>query len=74
MTIVCPLECVQDDWLQKHSAFVVSLTGIFSGLVGLTLSFFIKSRCTSIECCCIKCDRNVVEITRTDTSLPNQQG
>ena len=67
MTIVCPIECVKDeaDFLQKHSTFVLTtigsvsalLVGSISALLGVIMSYCLKSRCTNIKTPCLSCDR-----------------
>jgi len=37
--------------------FILSLVGLIGGGCGYLLMFFLKSRCTSIELCCLKCER-----------------
>ena len=60
--VICPIECVEKDWLEKHSGFVITITGVVSGSLGMLFSFFLKSRCTEISCGCIKCQRDVIEL------------
>lgn len=59
MTIVCPIECVKDeaDFLQKHSTFVLTTIGSVSALLGVVMSYCLKSRCTNIKTPCLSCDR-----------------
>ena len=59
MTIVCPIECVKDeaDFLQKHSTFVLTTIGSVSALLGVVMSYCLKSRCTNIRTPCLSCDR-----------------
>ena len=37
--------------------------------VGMTFQFILKSRCTNIKCCGMECDRQVVDLTASDTEL-----
>jgi hypothetical protein len=67
MSIECPIECVRSacpdpDWLEKHNGFVLTLVASFSAAVGVVLSYFLKSRCSTIDCCGMKCNREVVEL------------
>jgi hypothetical protein len=60
--VICPIECIEQDFLEKHSGFVITITGVISGSLGMLFSFFLKSRCTEISCGCIKCNRDVLEL------------
>ena len=64
------------DFLERNSAFLLSVFGILSGcLAGLT-AYFLKSRCTKIKCFCVHCERDplpadAIEIDpETISSLP----
>jgi len=41
--------------------FILAIIGIASGLCGAFLSFMLKSRCAKIKCCCVECERNVLD-------------
>lgn len=41
--------------------FILAIIGIASGLCGAFLSFMLKSRCAKIKCCCVECERNVID-------------
>jgi hypothetical protein len=70
--ILCPLECVrEDDWLEKHSAFLITLIGSISAVLGVVFTYCIKSRCKNIKTCCISCDRDVIEIKNEDIKINN---
>lgn len=40
--------------------FIITLVGMCGGCFGYVLTFLLKSRCRTIDCCGIKCDRDVV--------------
>lgn len=67
--IVCPIECIEQDFLEKHSGFVITITGVISGFLGMLLSFFLKSRCKEISCWCIKCKRDVLDLTPSQINI-----
>ncbi len=57
------------DWANL-SLFVGSVSAAVAGLIVATQ----KSKCSHIECCCIKCDRNipnVVECNDLESQLEN---
>ena len=41
--------------------FIISMFGIFGGILGGFLTFLLRSRCKNIKCCCITCERVVLE-------------
>jgi len=43
------------------SESVILITVIASALLNPLLSYLIHSRCNHIECCCIKCDREILD-------------
>ena len=45
---------------KDHIVIIVIIATFTSGAFIRLLSFLIKSRCKNIECCCIKCERDVV--------------
>ena len=58
----CPVECVniactQPDWLQTHESFVLTFTASIGAGVGVLLTYFLRSRCTEISFCGIRCRR-----------------
>ena len=63
----CPLSCVRaacpdPDWLEKHSAFVLTITASASAALGIVFSYLLKSRCKNIRCCGVQCDRDVLSV------------
>ena len=64
--MACPIECVkagcpEPDFLQKHSTFVLTAIGSLSALLGIVISYCLKSRCTNIRTPCLSCDRVPLE-------------
>ena len=45
------------------ATFVLSLVGILGGGGTAVLAYLLKSRCRTVECCCIKCERDVISLT-----------
>jgi len=45
-------------WLDD--TFILSLVGLLGGGGLYLLSYFLKSRCRMISCCCLKCERDVI--------------
>ena len=47
-----------DDLLNE--GFILAVLGIVGGGCGYLLMFCLKSRCHEVQCCCIKCKRQVL--------------
>jgi len=65
-SIICPIQCVksgcdQKDFLEKHSAFVLTLGGIAISALTMMFTYFLKSRCRKVKCLCFSCDRDVLD-------------
>jgi len=45
------------EWM--NGTFILSLLTLVGGGGMACLKYFLKSRCTSIKCCCISCQRDV---------------
>jgi len=60
-----------DEGLSGSEQFMLIAGGItmLGACVGMTYQFILKSRCTTIKCCGIECDRQVVDLTASDTEL-----
>ena len=52
---------------------IILITVIASALLNPLLSYLIHSRCNHIECCCIKCDREVLDDNPTQPPNDNNQ-
>ena len=63
------LGCNPPDWLEKHNAFLLSLIGVSSGVLGLFLNHILKSRCKKISCLGMSCDRDVIPLKIEDIDV-----
>ena len=54
------------EFVSRNSGFLLTMAGVFTACFGGFLAFVLKSRCTEIECCCIKFKRDVLDLTKTD--------
>ena len=45
------------DFIERNSAFLLSAIGIVAGCAGGLVAYLLKSRCTSLRCCCVECIR-----------------
>jgi len=74
MSVSCPIECIHREtpgWLEKHEGFVLTLVATISGIIGVILTYFLKSRCKKIDCMCVKCDRDVLSIDPNTIEFPS---
>ena len=46
------------DWF--NGTFILSLITLIGGGGMACLRYFLRSRCTTIKCCCIECQRDVL--------------
>ena len=51
-------------------ATLITLVGLVGGGLGTLLVYFLKSRCTEVECCCVKCKRDVLKEVSATLSPP----
>ena len=52
--------CDTYEFISNNSAFVLTLIGILgAGLSGIAMCV-LKSRCSTIKCCCVSCERQVL--------------
>jgi len=43
------------------SGFILTLFGMVGGCGSYMLIFFLKSRCHTVQCCCMKCERTPLQ-------------
>lgn len=48
------------DFLYRNSTFFLSVLGVLSTCFAAMLSYALKSRCTTISCCGLRCERDVL--------------
>jgi hypothetical protein len=61
------------EFVSRNSGFLLTLAGVFTACCGGFLGFILKSRCTKIECCCVKFERDVINLTNTDPKATEVQ-
>ncbi len=77
--VACPIECMNrdiicdspQDFLQKHNGFLLTLVGLVGTGAGVLLAYCLKSRCTKISCCGLKCERKPIELNPADVEIEN---
>lgn len=47
-------------FIEVNGTWVITFTGILSACVSGTLMYFLKSRCTRIQCGCVSCERDPI--------------
>lgn len=48
------------DWIDD--TFILTMIGMLGGGGAACLAYFLRSRCRSIKCCCVSCERDVIEL------------
>lgn len=54
-----------------NGAFIMSLISLVGIGSGFLLAVCLKSRCRTIKCCCIECERDVIHLSANDITIPN---
>jgi len=62
-------ELLQD--LGINATFILTMTGMIGTGIGVLLTYFLKSRCTQVKCCCIECRRQPIELQPSDIEIVN---
>ena len=62
----CSLACVRSlcnqDFIERNGTWVLSIIAMFAACIGGVLTYFLKSRCRTIRCCGVMCERKVLEL------------
>ncbi len=58
------------DFIQKNSAFLLSIVGILGVCGSAILRFILKSRCEEIKCCFCYIKRDVIPASQIEFSSP----
>lgn len=53
-------EDLQD--LGINATFILTMTGMIGTGFGVLLTYFLKSRCSKIKCCCVECERDTIPL------------
>jgi len=57
------------DFIQKNGAWLLSVVGAVAACLGVVFTYFLKSRCKTVNMGCIKCDREVLELEGKDSNV-----
>ena len=53
----------EPDFIERNGAWLLSVLGIVSACCTSVLVYFLKSRCRTIKCCGVECERDVLEVS-----------
>lgn len=72
--IECPIECVQSgcpqpDFIERNGTWLITVIGLGTTCIGGVFAYFLKSRCTRIEFCGVRCDREVLALDAKDVGI-----
>mgnify|MGYP004316236761 CR=1 FL=1 len=62
MSVTCPLECLEVACGDEPWVGWVSVMVAVSIILSLLLTYLLRSRCVTITCGCIRCDRDPVKM------------
>ena len=48
------------EFIEVNSGFIITFTGMIGSCIAYLLVYFLKSRCTRIDCLCFKCERQPI--------------
>ena len=71
----CPIECVRGacpdgpGFVEKNETFLLTVIGAGSALVGVLLTYFLKSRCKTIRTPCCSCERELLVLQAEPPTL-----
>lgn len=57
------------DFVERNGTWVLSVLAVLMSCLAAMLSFFLRSRCTMIKCCCFECERDVVSLAPDQVSV-----
>jgi len=60
------------DFVERNGAWLLSVFGIVGTCVSAMSVYFLKSRCSSIKCCGIECQRDVLDLTQVELDRPSR--
>ena len=64
----------QPSFIEKNSAFLLTVLGMVGGVVASMLTFCVKSRCTTIKCWGMECVRDVIKLDTADVKIEMPTG
>jgi hypothetical protein len=56
------------DFVERNGAWLLSVLGIIGTCISGILVYMLKSRCSSIKCCGIECQRDVLDLSTVSDS------
>lgn len=60
----------EPDFVERNGAFILSMLGIVMTCISGGMVYMLKSRCRTIRCCGVECERDVLDLnTVTDSNL-----
>lgn len=56
------------DFIERNGAWLITVIGLVMTCISGVLVYFLKSRCRSIKCCGMECERDVIDLERVRRS------
>jgi hypothetical protein len=60
------------DFIERNGTWLITVLGISATCLGGVLTYFLRSRCTEISCCGLKCVREPVPLTAEQVGVTVQ--
>ena len=54
------------DFIERNGTWVLSMVGVLSACLGTIFAYFLQSRCKTIRCWGVECERQPVELTAAE--------
>jgi len=52
-----------------NATFIITMTGMIGTGLAVLLTYFLKSRCSKIKCCCLECERDTIQLEPSRVEL-----
>lgn len=82
MSTSCPLECLSTtrdvacptpDFIERNGTWLLTVIGMMTGCFATLLTYFLKSRCSSIKCWGVECVRDVVKLDPSQVKVEGKE-
>lgn len=75
---LCPVHCVnagcpQPDFIERNGTWLLTVLGVVAGCLASVLTYFLRSRCKTIRCFGLSCDREVPPVDSKEISVETQE-
>ena len=61
----------EHDFIERNGTWLLSAGTLIVGCFATTLTYVLRSRCSKIKCCGFVCEREVLNLDASQTTIPN---